>query len=71
MVVPELLNNNNEIEEEEDILELPISGHKGTVRSVIFDPSSDLVLLSAGTIDKNIKIWDTENVESKGELIVI
>ena len=69
MVVPELLNNNNEIEEEEDILELPISGHKGTVRSVIFDPSSDLVLLSAGTIDKNIKIWDTENAESKGELI--
>ena len=69
MVVPELENPNNSMEEEEDILELPIIGHKGTVRSVSFDPSSDLVLLSAGTIDKNIKIWDTENGESKGELI--
>ena len=42
ILVPESINNNNEIEEEE-ILESPISGHKGTVRSVKFEPSNDLV----------------------------
>ena len=33
------------------------------------DPSSDLTLLTAGDVDKNIKMWDTENGSSKGELI--
>ena len=71
MVVPELSesNNSNKNEENDDILELPIEGHNGTVRSICFDPSSDLTLLTSGDLDKNIKIWDTENGSSKGELV--
>ena len=71
MVVPELseTNNSKKNEEDDDILELPIEGHNGTVRSICFDPSSDLTLLTSGDNDKNIKMWDTENGSSKGELI--
>ena len=71
MVVPELSESTNskKNEEDDDILELPINGHNGTIRSICFDPSSDLTLLTSGDVDKNIKIWDTENGSSKGELI--
>ena len=65
MVIPELDTTLSD----DDILELPISGHQGTVRSVIFDPASDLILFSAGIIDHSVKIWDTENGESRGELL--
>ena len=71
MVVPELSESTNSKKNEEidDILELPIEGHNGTVRSLCFDPSSDLTLLTSGDLDKNIKMWDTENGSSKGELV--
>ena len=69
MVVPPLSEAEGKNNEDDDILELPINGHNGTIRSICFDPSSDLTLLTAGDIDKNIKIWDTENGSSKGELI--
>ena len=71
MVVPELSESTNskKNEEDDDILELPIEGHNGTVRSICFDPSSDLTLLTSGDLDKNIKMWDTENGSSKGELV--
>ena len=71
MVVPELSESTNskKNEENDDILELPIEGHNGTVRSICFDPSSDLTLLTAGDMDKNIKMWDTENGSSIGELV--
>ena len=71
MVVPELseTTNSKKNEEDDDILELPIEGHNGTVRSICFVPSSDLTLLTSGDNDKNIKMWDTENGSSKGELI--
>ena len=69
MVVPPLSEGDNKNNEDDDILELPINGHNGTIRSICFDPSSDLTLLTAGDIDKNIKMWDTENGSSKGELI--
>ena len=71
MVVPQLSESTNskKNEEDDDILELPIEGHNGTIRSICFDPSSDLTLLTSGDIDKNIKIWDTENGSSKGELV--
>ena len=71
MVVPELSESTNskKNEENDDILELPIEGHNGTVRSLCFDPSSDLTLLTSGDLDKNIKMWDTENGSSKGELV--
>ena len=39
----------------DDILELSINGHNGTIRSICFDPSSDLNLLMAGEADKDIK----------------
>ena len=68
MVVPPLSEGDGKNNEDDDILELPISGHNGTIRSICFDPSSDLTLLTAGDIDKNIKMWDTENGSSKGEL---
>ena len=66
MVIPELDQDTSQ--DENDILELPITGHKGIIRSVVFDPLSDLVLFSAGMVDNVIKIWDTENGELKGEL---
>ena len=71
IVVPQLSESTNskKNEEDDDILELPIEGHNGTIRSICFDPSSDLTLLTSGDVDKNIKIWDTENGLSKGELI--
>ena len=69
MVVPPLSEEEGKNNEDDDILELPISGHNGTIRSICFDPSSDLTLLTAGDLEKNIKIWDTENGSSKGELI--
>ena len=71
MVVPELseTTNSKKNEEDDDILELPIEGHNGTVRSICFVPSSDLTLLTSGDNDKNIKMWDTENGSSKGELV--
>ena len=68
MVVPPLFEAEGKNNEDDDILELPINGHNGTIRSICFDPSSDLTLLTAGDLEKNIKIWDTENGSSKGEL---
>ena len=47
MVIPDLEESFGLKDQES--LELSISGHKGTVRSVCFEPTSDLVLLSAGT----------------------
>jgi WD40 repeat protein len=47
-----------------------LEGHKGVVRSVCFEPTSDFVLLSGGTgtlllllyilVDRKIKVWNTE-----------
>ena len=67
MVVPNL-DGDNTSQDENDVLELSITGHKGIIRSVVFDPLSDLVLFSAGMVDNVIKVWDTENGELKGEL---
>ena len=55
--------------EVDDILELPINGHNGTIRSICFDLSSDLTLLMEGVVYKDIKKWVIENDSSKGELI--
>ena len=46
MVVPPLSEGDGKNNEDDDILELPINGHKGTIRSICFDPSSDLTLLT-------------------------
>jgi len=58
MVIPDLEESYED--KEGETLELTITGHKGTVRSVSFEPTSDLVLLSSGTVDKCIKVWDAE-----------
>jgi WD40 repeat protein len=58
MVIPDLEESYGV--KEQETLELTISGHKGTVRSVSFEPTSDLTILSAGTIDTCIKVWDAE-----------
>ncbi|MCQ2821527.1 MAG: WD40 repeat domain-containing protein, partial [archaeon] len=63
------LSDDSEEGDDEDILELPITGLKGAVRSVLFDPISDLILYSSCSIDSSIKIWDTEKGENKGELL--
>jgi len=47
MVVPDLEESFGYKDKES--LELMIQGHQGTVRSVCFEPTSDLILLSAGT----------------------
>ena len=39
--------------------ELQITGNQGTVRSLCFEPTNDLILLSANTGENTIKIWDT------------
>ena len=52
-----------------NILELQIPGHKGTVRSVMFLPEDEHTLLSGGTVDTNIFIWDTETGKQKGSLL--
>ena len=33
------------------------------------DSNRDLTLLTSGDLDKNKKMWDTENGSSKGELV--
>jgi WD40 repeat protein len=65
MVIPDL--EESFLLREQETLELKISGHNGTVRSVCFEPTSELVLLSAGTsklklilVDNVIKVWDAE-----------
>ena len=49
MNVPELDEKNNK----------SLTGNQGTVRSLCFEPSNDLILLSANTGENTIKIWDT------------
>lgn len=58
MVIPDL--EESYLLKDQETLELTISGHRGTIRSVSFEPTSDLVLLSAGTIDHSVKVWDAE-----------
>jgi WD40 repeat protein len=58
MVIPDL--EESYLLKDQESLELTISGHRGTIRSVSFEPTSDLVLLSAGTIDHTVKVWDAE-----------
>lgn len=45
---------------EEARLELSMRGHKGIVRSICFDPTEELILLSAGQKEAIIRVWDPE-----------
>lgn len=62
MAIPFL---NDDTDKEKESIEMTIEGHQGTVRTVCFDPSSDLIVMSGGIVDKCIKVWDVE----KGSLI--
>lgn len=65
IVVPDLTSWSNK----SNILEMSMEGHKGTIRSLVFDPLGDYSLYSGGTIDNSIFIWDTEKGISKSQLI--
>ena len=58
MVVPNL--EESYMLNDQETLEMSFTGHKGTVRAVSFEPTSDFILLSAGTVDTCIKVWDAE-----------
>ena len=55
MVCPDLQQ-----EQHDDILEMTLQGHQAIVRTVCFDPTNDLVLLSGGQIDQDVKVWNSE-----------
>ena len=52
-----------------EVLEMQIAGHKGTVRTLLFDPQDEHTLLSGGTVDNNIMLWDTEEGKQKSLLV--
>jgi len=39
---------------------MTLQGHQAIVRTVCFNPSNDLVLLSGGQIDRDVKVWNSE-----------
>jgi WD40 repeat protein len=39
---------------------MPLTGHQAIVRTVCFNPVNDLVLLSGGQTDKDVKVWNSE-----------
>ena len=39
---------------------MTLSGHQAIVRTVCFNPTNDLILLSGGQIDKEVKVWNSE-----------
>ena len=57
--IPELEENNKNAINDHKTFELQITGNQGTVRSLCFEPTNDLILLSANTGENTIKIWDT------------
>ena len=57
--IPQLEENNKHLIEDQQTFELQITGNQGTVRSLCFEPTNDLVLLSANSGESTIKIWDT------------
>ena len=52
-----------------EVLEMQIPGHKGTVRTLLFDPQDEHTLLSGGTVDNNIMLWDTEEGKQRSLLV--
>mmetsp|Transcript_21393 Transcript_21393/g.20565 ORF Transcript_21393/g.20565 Transcript_21393/m.20565 type:complete len:88 (+) Transcript_21393:826-1089(+) len=37
-----------------------LEGHQAIVRTLCFNPVNDLILLSGGIIDTEVKMWDSE-----------
>lgn len=63
LVCPNLEQNRHN-----EILEMTLSGHQAIVRTVCFNPTNDLVLLSGGQIDKDIKVWNSETGKNVANL---
>lgn len=47
-------------EEQNELLEMVLEGHSAIVRTLCFNPANDLILLSGGIVDTDIKVWDSE-----------
>ena len=58
MNIPEL-EDNKKLMGDYETFELQITGNQGTVRSLCFEPTNDLVLLSANNGENTVKLWDT------------
>ena len=54
-VVPDLSTKPTEF------LELAIPDQRGTVRTILFNPEDESYLISGGSMDSNINVWDTES----------
>ena len=54
LVVPNLQQGQNEI------LEMTLLGHQAIVRTVCFNPTNDMILLSGGQVDRDLKVWNSE-----------
>ena len=52
-----------------DLLELMLEGHQAIVRTVCFNPTNDLNLLSGGHLDADIKIWDSETGQQVSKMV--
>lgn len=39
---------------------MTLTGHQAIVRTVCFNPTNDLVLLSGGQGDNDVKVWNSE-----------
>ena len=49
-----------ENENHNELLEMTLEGHQAIVRTLCFNPTNDLLLLSGGLVDKEVKVWDSE-----------
>lgn len=45
-----------------------LEGHSAIVRTLCFNPINDLILLSGGLVDKDIKVWDSETGKNVSNL---
>lgn len=45
-----------------------LEGHSAIVRTLCFNPTNDLILLSGGLVDKEIKVWDSETGKNVANL---
>jgi WD40 repeat protein len=64
LVTPNLDND----EDLNQLLVLVLKGHSAIVRTVCFDPSNDLVLLSGGLSDTDVKVWNSETGKNVSNL---
>mmetsp|Transcript_106640 Transcript_106640/g.147615 ORF Transcript_106640/g.147615 Transcript_106640/m.147615 type:complete len:106 (-) Transcript_106640:309-626(-) len=47
---------------------MTLTGHQAIVRSLCFNPTNDLTLLSGGLVDTDIKVWNSETGQNVANL---